>query len=145
MPHCARSCKRGFDGLPAPVVVRLGNDGGHRVARGFAQNAGGLAGGIAIDFSAFRILAGNRDAGQLQRPGVGDGDVSVHALQKDGMVGGDFIDVPAAGEFLHRPQSLVPASADNPFAGSGALHSRRECDREIRSSDFTPPSSTVSR
>ncbi len=113
----------GFDSLSATVMVRFGDHRGHRVTRGFTQNAGGLAGGVAIDFAAFRILAGNRDAGQLQRPGVSDGDVSIHALQKDGMVGGDFIDVPAAGEFFHRPQSFVPASADNPFAGSGALHS----------------------
>ena len=92
------SCRAASMACRRRSCVGLGNDGEHRLARGFAQNAGGLAGGIAIDFSALRILAGDGDAGQLQCAGVGHRDVSIDALQKYRMIGGDFIDVPAAGQ-----------------------------------------------
>ena len=36
----------------------------------------------------------------------------------------DFVNVPAAGEFFHRPQSLVPSSAQDPLVGRGVLYAR---------------------
>ena len=124
MPLRASSCSPASMACRRLIVIGLGNDGGHGLARGFAQNAGGLSGGITINLAAGRIFAGHRDARQLQGAGVGHGDVSIHAFEENGMVAGDFIDVPAAGEFFHRPQSLVPAAAHDPFVRRGVLHPR---------------------
>src|SRR6266496_4750454 len=46
--------------------------------------------------------------------------MSVCALEKDRMIGSDFIDVPTRGKFLTVPQGFVPAEASNPFCGSGS-------------------------
>src|SRR5579862_2074154 len=38
------------------------------------------------------------------------------------MAGGDFINVPAAGQRFDGPEIFVPAATENPVAGSGRLH-----------------------
>src|SRR5256885_3576045 len=39
------------------------------------------------------------------------------------MLSAYFINIPPAGQFLHRPESLVPAAAHDPFGGLGGFHS----------------------
>src|SRR5205814_6854340 len=39
------------------------------------------------------------------------------------MVKADFIDIPPAGQFLYRPESLVPTATHDPFAGPCGFHS----------------------
>ena len=129
----------GFNGLPAPIVIWFGNDRSHRLARGFADDAGSLTCRITIDLAACRILAGNRDTRQLQGARVGHRDVSVHAFEEHGMILGHFIDVPAAGKFFHRPQSLVPTPAHNPLVRTLRFERASESDRETQSATSLPP------
>jgi len=92
-------------------VIWFGNNRGYRLARGFADDPRGLTCRITINFAPGRIFAGNCETRQLQGARVGHRDVPVHALEENGMVLGYFINVPAAGQFFHRPQSLVPTAA----------------------------------
>ncbi len=96
-------------------------DGG---SRGLAQNAVGLAVGVAIDLAALGIAAGDGDARQLQGAGIRNRDVPVDALQKNRMAAGNLVNVPAGGNGLHGPQVFVPAPAENPLAGCRLLNSR---------------------
>src|SRR5439155_22981903 len=79
---------------------------------------------IAIDFAPLRILTCQTDARQLQRSRVRDSDVSIHALQKNRVIRSDLINVPAAGQFFHRPQGVIPSAAGDPFARLGGLYPR---------------------
>ena len=114
--------QRRFDCLPPLFVRRLREHHGHRLLRGVAENPRGLAVGVAINLAAFRIAARNRNTRQLQRPRIGDGQVTIDAIQKYRMPGRNFIQIPAAGQSFHRPSRLVPSSTQNPFPGLGLLH-----------------------
>ena len=123
--------KSQFHGL-ASLVVSGPRDGVlHSLARRLAQNAGGLAVGIAIDFAALGIAAGDGDAGELQRARIGDGDMAIHATQKNGMIAGDLVDVPTRGQRFHGPKVFVPTAAQDPVAGGGRFAAWRGCARGI--------------
>ena len=48
---------------------------------GFAEDAGGVAGGVAVDFGAGGVGGGGGDVGGGEGGGVGDGHVSVDAAR----------------------------------------------------------------
>src|SRR4029077_7382133 len=109
----------GLHRLAALVVGGLGNgidDGG---AGRLAQNAVGLPVRIAVDFSALGVAAGDGNAGELQSAGIGDGDVPIHAVQKNRMVAGNLVYIPARGDGLDGPEVFVPAAAQNPVPRGG--------------------------
>ena len=123
---------------------RLGNDSQHGRLRRLPQNAGRLAVLVAVNLPALRIAAGQGDAAQLQRPRIGHGDVPVDAHQKYRMSRRHFIQIPAGGRHLHRPQRFVPARTQNPVAGLRCFHFLLHHRSRSSSSDFTPVKSTLS-
>lgn len=86
---------------------------------GFAEDAGGVAGGVVVDFGSLGVGGLVGDAGGGEGGGVGEGDVAVDALEDAGVAGGDGIDVLAGGEFGSGPEGVVPAAALEPGAGLG--------------------------
>ena len=80
----------------------------------FADDAGGFAVGVAVDFAAGGIGGCGGDAGGGEGGGVGDGDVAVGAVEDGGMAGGDGVDVLACGEGFGGPVGVVPAAAVKP-------------------------------
>ena len=44
--------------------------------------------------------------------------MAVGAREKHGMLGCDGIEIEAIGKFLCRPQSVIPAGANDPFTGA---------------------------
>ncbi len=65
---------------------------------GFADDAGGVAGGVEVDLAAGGVGGGGGDAGGGEGGGVGDGDVAVGAVEDGGVAGGDGVEVLAGGE-----------------------------------------------
>ncbi len=94
----------------------------HRLLRGIAQNPRRLSVRIAVNLPALGILTGNRDARQLQRPRIRHRQMPIHAIQKHRMSARNLIQIPAAGQSLHRPHGLVPSSTQNPLSRLGRLH-----------------------
>src|SRR5713226_4663936 len=47
------------------------------------------------------------------------------------MIGGDLVDIPAAGQFFYWPQRVVPASAHDPFTRLGGFHPRAYAVTEL--------------
>ena len=86
---------------------------------GFAEDSGGVAGGVAIDFGAGGVGGVGCDAGGGEGGGVGEGDVTVYPLEDAGVALGDRVDVLPGGEFGSGPESVIPASAFQPDAGFG--------------------------
>src|SRR5580704_7914781 len=107
-------------------MAGLGDDVGHGSLSRLAQDSGGLASFVAVDVAALRIAAGQVDAAELQGARVGDSDVAVDAHQKYGMTIGNFIEIPARGRDFNRPESFIPAGADDPLTGLGVFDSFRE-------------------
>ena len=55
----------------------------------------------------------------MQSAGIGDGDVAIHAVQKNRMVAGNLVYIPARGDGLDGPEVFVPAAAQNPVPWGG--------------------------
>ena len=85
----------------------------------FAEDAGGGAGGVAVDLGAGGVGGGGGDVGGGEGGGVGDGHVAVDAAEDGGVAGGDLVEVGAGGEFVVGPEGVVPSSALDPCAGFG--------------------------
>ncbi len=88
----------------------------------FAKDAGGIAGGVAVDLCAGRVGGGGGDVGCGEGGGVGDGHVAVDAAEDGGMAGCDGVEVGAGGErgvFVVGPEGVIPAAAEDPGAGLG--------------------------
>ncbi|MDV7390914.1 hypothetical protein RZS08_06165, partial [Arthrospira platensis SPKY1] len=106
-----------------PLVRRrdVGLDEGDGVP--LAQNAGGMAGGVALDLAFRGIGGGGADAGCAQGGAVDPPGVHVHAGQRHGYVGRDGVQ--QRGVRSHVPQVFVPAPAQHPLAGRGGRGSCR--------------------
>ena len=100
------------------------NDFVDEALRGFAKDAGGFAVGVEVDGSALRWLGLASDAGGGERGGVGDGDVAVDAIEKRGMIAGDFVEILARGQRFVGPESVVPVAAGEPVAGGRGVGGR---------------------
>ena len=74
-----------------------------------AEDAGGLAVGIEVDGSALRRHGLAGDAGGVERGGVGDGDVAVDAVEKCGMIAGDFVEILTSGQGFAAPRECGPS------------------------------------
>ena len=101
------------------TVFRRGrrNDFVDEALRGFAKDAGGFAAGVEVDGSALGRLRFAGDAGGGERGGVGDGDVSVDAIEEGGMAACDFVEILARGQDLLVPEGVIPVAAGEPVAG----------------------------
>ncbi len=94
--------------------------------RGFAEDAGRLALGVAIDLATCRVggSAGNASGGECCR--VGDGDVSIDAAKDGGMACCDGVDIASGGQSLVGPEGVIPAATRDPVtlgcAGRGELN-----------------------
>ena len=111
---------------------------------GFAEDAGGGAGGVAVDLGAGGVGGVGGDAGGGEGGGVGDGHVAVDAAEDAGVAGGDGVDVLACGEFLAGPEGVVPAAAVEPGAGLGRWRRRCGCAAASRRGMGRPSRSTES-
>ena len=80
--------------------------GDEGVGGGFAKDAGGIAGGVAIDFGAGRVGGGGGDAGGGEGGGVGDGHVPVDAAEDGGMASGNGVEVGACGKCARSAQRV---------------------------------------
>ncbi len=110
-----------LDGFAAVFVIWFWNYCADGLLRGLAEDAGRFAGVEAVDFASGGVFAGDGDAGELERFGVGYGDVAVDADQENGILGGDFVEIPTRGEFFDGPESVIPTAAENPFTGQCVL------------------------
>src|SRR5258707_892860 len=70
------------------------------VGGGFAEDAGGVSGCVAVDLCSRGVGGGGGDVGGSEGGGVGDGHVSVDSAQEGGVAGGDLVEVGAGGEFV---------------------------------------------
>jgi len=86
---------------------------------GFAEDAGGVAGGVAVDFGTGRVGGGGGDVGGDEGGGVGYGHVAVDAAEDGWVACGYLVQVFTGGEFSVGPEGVVPSSALNPCAGLG--------------------------
>ena len=64
------------------------------------------------------------DAGSGERSRVGDGDVSVNAIEKCGVIAADFIEILPRGEHFICPEGVVPVAAGEPVSGGRVLGGR---------------------
>ncbi len=78
---------------------------------GFAEDSGGIAGGVAVDLGAGGVGGVGGDVGGGEGGGVGEGHVAVDPAEDAGVAGGDRVDVLAGGEFGAGPEGVVPAAA----------------------------------
>src|ERR1039457_6209251 len=91
----------------------------------FAEEAGGRAFGVLEDLSARRVRCLAGDAGEIEGLAVDEGGVSAGVGEDYRVVGGDFVEGGVEREAFDigagrgGPFGLVPAAADNPFAGLG--------------------------
>src|SRR5271157_3968919 len=90
-------------------------------SRRLTQNAGGLAVGIVIDFTAYGSLSLRRDSADFQGRGVGVGDVPVHAAERRRMAASHCVKVLTGRQLTARPQRVVPSTTHQPIAGSGGF------------------------
>ena len=90
-------------------------------ARGwtFAKNSSRLALCILVYGAAARCCGVARDASGLQRGGICDRDVSVHATKDCGMIACHFVEILARRRNLLGPLRVIPSATENPFARSG--------------------------
>ena len=90
----------------------------HKVLGTLDELAGRLAGGVELDGAASRRGRRRVDAGELQRLGVGDGDVGAE-VDRDRMVRRRGVEVAAVGKALLRHPEVLHwrAVCDNPGAG----------------------------
>ncbi len=86
---------------------------------GLAEDAGGAAGGVAVDLCAGGIGGVGGDVGGGEGGGVGEGHVAVDAGEDGWVVSGDLVDVGAGGKLVAGPEGVVPAAAEEPVAVSG--------------------------
>jgi len=86
---------------------------------GFAEDSGGVAGGVAIDLGAGGVGGVSGDVGGGEGDGVGECHVAVYPAEDAGVAGCDLVDVLAGGEFGSGPEGVVPAAAFEPDAGPG--------------------------
>ena len=106
-----------FDGIAALVMRRLRNHRPHQITGFLAQNTGGGSTLVAVDLATLGIFRREVDDGQLQGKRVGDADMSIDSAEVNRMVVAGIVDIPARGQGLDRPERLVPALANQPFAG----------------------------
>ena len=144
--HAVRECvvDREFVALAALFVRRRRNDFVDQVLRGFAKDAGRFAVGVEIDGSALRRLRFAGDARGCERGGVGDGDVAVDAIEKRGMIAGDFVEILARRQNFVRPERVIPVAAGEPVAGGRGFGGGLESCASMSASDLTPVRSTLS-
>src|ERR1700694_910242 len=81
------------------------------------QDAGRLALLVMINLAALRIGALRGNTHGLKRCGIGDRDMPIHTNKYGRVVSGLRIDVLARGKFIAGPESMVPATPHQPFAG----------------------------
>ena len=109
--------ERGFESLFALAGGRGRRglvDEGHG---GIDEDAGGVAGGIAEDAAAGRVLGGPGDSGRFHGCAVGPACVAVDALEPDRAFGVGGIEIGSRREAAEGPDHLVPAPAADPARG----------------------------
>ena len=84
---------------------------------GVAEDAGGIAVVVAVDFAAGGIGGVAADAGELEGKRIGEGHVAVDALEEGGMAVAGGVDELAIGQDGRIPALMVPGAAANPGAG----------------------------
>src|SRR5205823_11194076 len=105
------------DALLAVVDGRRGNDADHSDIGLLFENAGGGSGGVAIDGACGRVFGFGGDMSEAQGVAVDGGVVSGDVLQPDGVVRRDFVEVGGVDVAVFGELALVPAGAQDPFAG----------------------------
>ncbi len=104
-----------FDGefiaIAALVGSRRRDDSVDEALRGFAKDAGGFPARVEVDGPALRRLCFAGDTGGGKCGSIGDGDVSVDAIEKCRVIAGDLVEVLAGRKNFLFPQSMIPVSA----------------------------------
>ena len=113
----------GFDGqkklFPEPLIRIRRNEVLDKIHSPVDENSGRLAPGLADDDATRRIGSRVIDPGDLLRLAVGERGVAVDPNEKDGVIrryGAQFV---MNGKGSVGPGVLIPATADDPFAGGG--------------------------
>ena len=116
-PFCASSCRTSSIPFRRSSSRRIRNAlSDHFLGIFFQQTVGSPSAKRSISPpSGFGVSGG--DLRMLQGQRVGDGDVAGNVIQVDGIVGRGLVEVQPGGKFLVGPARLVPAAAEDPFAG----------------------------
>jgi hypothetical protein len=101
------------------VHGRRRNDRNHGNVRLLLEDAGDGAGGVAVDGAGGRVFGVGVDVTEAQGVAVDRGVVSRYVLQPDWVVGGDFVEVGGVDVTVLCELALIPAGAEDPFAGLG--------------------------
>ena len=94
----------------------------HCDVRLFLEDAGDGPGCIAVDGACGRVFGFGGDVGEMQGVTVDRGVVSRYVLQPDRVVGRDLVEVGGIDVTIFGEFALVPAGAEDPFAGFGGCH-----------------------
>jgi len=87
-----------LEGAATGGGVGFGDDGFDEVEGGlFADDAGGLAGGVEVDLRSGGGFGAGGDVSGGESGGVDDGDVAVGALEVGGVVAGNGVEVLSGG------------------------------------------------
>ena len=105
-------CDGDHEGLAALLEGRRRNFADDQgVGTGLAEDAGRIAGVVAVDFGSGGVGGGRGDASGGESGGVGHGHVAVYANEEGGMSCGDLVEIGPGGQFVVSPEGVVPSSA----------------------------------
>ncbi len=111
------------DALLAMVDGGWRDERQHCDVRLLLENAGGASVLVAVDGACGRVFGLGGDVGEAEGVAVDRGVVPGYVLQPDRVVGRDFVEVGGIDVAIFGELALVPAGAEDPFAGFGGCGS----------------------